>query len=460
MRTPMVSFMTTVLLAMPLLSLRATGLPVAPDGGDHRALTIEECVEIGLTYSKSLYGSLMSVREADARVGEAAARRLPSLKLQASYTRLSSVPPYEIDVNFPPLPPMSFTIAPSIRNSTNLQLTLQQPLFTGFALESLSRAARFSARAALQAYHRDRNELVYGIQDAYWMLVRANELKKLLDENVAMIGAHHEDVRRLFEQGLAKNNDVLKVQVQLANSKVGQLEAANGVKLSMMALDSLLGLPLETEIEPVSHPEATPAAPDAAEAMVEQALRERPEMKAVADQIEAATAALRAARSGRFPQVFLIGNYYYSNPNERVMPIEARFNDTWDVSLALSFDLWNNRSTIFQTRQARARLEQVKAGQAQLHDGIVLEVRKSQYDLLQARQKIDLAEEAVRQAEENYRITHERFRAGLTTNSELLDAEVFLLQTKVGRTEALIECELARARLAKSLGAGKPEQPK
>jgi outer membrane protein len=442
----------TILHAISIILLPTTGLPVAPAGSDRRSLTIEECVGIGLTYSKSLYGSLMNVREADARVGEATAKRLPSLKLQASYTRLSPVPPYVLEVNIPPLPYMSFTISPSIRNSTNLQLTLQQPLFTGFALESLSRAARFSARAAQQTYNRDRNELVYGIQSAYWTLVRASELKKLLDENVGMIQAHHEDVRRLFEQGLAKNNDVLKVQVQLASTRVSQLEATNGVTLSMMALDSLLGLPLETEIDPTSRPESTAAALTEAQAMVEQALRERPEMKAVADQIEAAKAGLRAARSGRYPQVFLVGNYYYSNPNPRVMPVEAVFNDTWDVSLALSFDLWNNRSTTFQTRQARARLEQAKAGQAQLRDGIVLDVRKSQYDLQQARQKIDLAEEAVRQAEENYRITHERFKAGLTTNSELLDAEVFLLQTKVSRTEARIEFKLAGARLTKSLG--------
>jgi outer membrane protein TolC len=177
----------------------------------------------------------------------------------------------------------------------------------------------------------------------------------------------------------------------------------------------------------------------------------------MADQIAAAQAGLRAARSGYFPHLFLVGNYVYANPNTRIQPIQTKFRDTWDVSLALSFDLWNNRGTLFQVRQAQAQLEQAKAGQAQLRDGIVLEVRKSQYDLQQALQRIDLAADAVRQAEENYRITHERFKAGLTTNSELLDAEVFLLQSKVSRTEALIGFAMARAQLKKSLGAGKVE---
>jgi outer membrane protein TolC len=352
---------------------------------------------------------------------------------------------------------MKFTVSDSIVNSTSLQLTLQQPLFTGFALESLARVARLSASAARQNYVRDQNELAYAIQNGYWQLVRARELKALLDESVQMIESHRQDVRRLFDQGLVKNNDVLKVQVQLANSKVSQLEAANGVRLATMSLASLLGLSLDTEIEPTSLPEATGAALDEAGTAVEQALRERPEMKAVTDQIAAAQAGLRAARSGYFPHLFLVGNYVYANPNTRIQPIQTKFRDTWDVSLALSFDLWNNRGTMFQVRQAHAQLEQAKAGQAQLRDGIVLEVRKSQYDLQQALQRIDLAADAVRQAEENYRITHERFQAGLTTNSELLDAEVFLLQSKVSRTEALIGFAMARAQLKKSLGAGKVE---
>lgn len=457
MKTQRFIFSLALLLLVPSVPVAASGIPVPPAGDARRALTVDECVEIGLQYSKSLYGSLMGVRDAEAKVGEATARRLPLLKLQAAYTRLSPLPPFEIVVDIPTLPQMKFVVSDSILNSTSMQLSLQQPLFTGFALESLSRAARFSARAARQTYVRDRNELVYSIQNAYWTLVRANELKKLLDESVQTIQAHHEDVRRLFEQGLAKNNDVLKVQVQLASTRVSQLEAANGARLAMMSLSSVLGLALDTEIEPLSRPVITPEDQTQADAAVERAIRERPEMKAVADQIEAARAGLRAARSGYYPQLYLVGNYTYANPNTRIQPIQTKFRDTWDVSLALSFDLWNNRSTTFQVRQALARLEQAKAGQAQLRDGIVLEVRKSQYDLQQALLKIELAGEAVRQAEENYRITHERFKAGLTTNSELLDAEVFLLQSKVSRTEALIEFEMARAQLAKSLGAGKAE---
>ena len=458
MKNQRFTFWLAALLSAGLLAAAldaALPLPVSAPGDSPQALTLERCIELGLTYSKSLYASQLGVQAAEARAAEAVTRLLPSLSFQGAYTRLSSVPPSEVEVNIPPLEPIKFVLSPTILNSGSLQLVLQQPLFTGFGLEAAARAARAAARSAKQSFVRDREALVIDITSAYWTLVQAREMAKLLDENVQTIQAHLEDVRRFVEQGLAKNNDLLKVQVQLATSKVGQLEAANGVRLAMMALNSLLGLPLDQEIDPVSRPEAAArregAAP--AEAAVAQALARRPEMKAIAETISAARSGVRAAQSSRFPKVFLVGNVVVANPNERIWPVQAEFRSTWDVSLAVSFDLWNWRASTYQVRQALAQLEQARAGEAQLRDGIALEVRKSQFDLQQALQKIDLAEEAVRQAEENYRVTHERFKAGLTPNSELLDAEMFLLQAKVSRTEAHIGHEMAVARLHRSLGS-------
>lgn len=418
---------------------------------DTVALTVEQCIEIGLVYSKSLYASLMNVQAADAKARETGTKLLPSLKVEGSYTRLSKVPPFEVVIDMPPLEPMKFVIAETILNFYNLKVGLQQPLFTGFALESAVKAARQSALAARQTYYKDKNELIYNIKNAYWTLYKAQEMKKLLDENVQLIETHLADVQRFFEQGLAKNIDVLKVQVQLSNTKVGQLEAGHGVRLAMMALDSLLGLPLEKEIRLSSTVQAGKAAP-AAEEAVKRALQDRFELKAMDHTLNAATAAVKFARSGYYPQVALMGNYYYSNPNQRIQPMQTKFKDSWDISVGLTFDLWNWGATSHQVAQAKAQLNQVRAGKEQLKDGIVLEVRQNYFDLLLSREKIALSESTVKQAEENYRITSERFKAGLTNNSELLDAEVALLQAKVNHTQALIDCELAGARLSKSMG--------
>ncbi len=72
--------------------------------------------------------------------------------------------------------------------------------------------------------------------------------------------------------------------------------------------------------------------------------------------------------------------------------------------------------------------------------------------LLQAKEKISVSEQGAQQAEENYRVTNERYKIGLALTSELLDAEVALLQAKTTHTQALVDYKLAEARLIKAIG--------
>ncbi len=419
---------------------------------DKISLTVEQSIDIGLTYSRSYFASLMDVQTADAKYKETRTKLFPTLKFEGSYTRLSKIPPFEVNFELPGTEPMHFVISDSILNYYNFQLKLSQPIFTGFALENAVKASRMERLAAKEMNAKDKSQLIFDIKNAYWSLVKAMEFKKLLDENVTLVESHLNDVQRFYNQGLAKNNDVLKVQVQLSSIKVNQLEAKHRVRMAMMALNSLLGLPLEKEIEPASKLSGIDNLERDVKQEVEKAMLKRPELKAMTYNLEASKAAIKIARSGKYPQLGLEANYYMSNPNTRIMPTEKKFQDTWDISLGLSFNIWNWKSTTYQVYQADSQYRKTKALESQMKDMVTLEVQQNYFDLLQAKEKIDMSETNVTQAQENYRITNERFKAGLTPNSELLDAEVFLLQAKVSRTEAFIDYELARARLSKSTG--------
>ncbi|TAK64597.1 MAG: hypothetical protein EPO24_03180, partial [Bacteroidetes bacterium] len=139
-------------------------------------------------------------------------------------------------------------------------------------------------------------------------------------------------------------------------------------------------------------------------------------------------------------------------PNQRYQPVQDQFNDSWDASVSVSFDLWNWGQTTDQTQQAKAQLEQAHDGLSQLRDGIAMEVTSSYLNLTKSRESIVLAERGVQQAEENYRSTNEKFKAGISSTSDLLDAEVALLQAKTNYTNALVDKELAYARLSKAIG--------
>jgi outer membrane protein TolC len=294
---------------------------------------------------------------------------------------------------------------------------------------------------------------MYDVKSAYWNLYKAIEFKKVIDENVEQVKAHLKDVKSFYAQGIVTKNEVLKVEVQLSNTLILQTDAQNNVRLAGISLNNVLGISLITEVELASTIQHQPRESDEINSLIQKATEQRPEVQAMEYRVKAGEAGVTLARSGWFPQIYLNGNYYYARPNPRIVPAQDQFKDTWDVNLSVSLDIWNWGTTVHQTNQAQAQLAQAQDALGQLRDGITLEVTQNYLNFNQAKERIALAETTVSQAEENYRITNEKFKAGLALNSDLLDAEVALLQAKWTYIQALVEDELADARLQKSIGA-------
>jgi outer membrane protein len=415
-------------------------------------LTVEQAIRLALDNSKALHASLMRLNSADARASEVNASRLPSVRVAGAYTRLSDVPPFTVALP-PQLGGNSVTLAPTIANNYALKATLEQPLFTGFKLDAEAAAADHTARAAEQDHARNKADLLYNVRVAYWSLFKAMEFKKVIDENVEQVKAHLRDVENMMEQGMATTNDVLKVQVQLSDARLRQIEANNSVQLAMIGLNNIIGIPLRTKVAIDSDISPKPATEYGdVNALIAHALEDRPEVKALEHRVKAADAGVTAARSGWWPQIFLAANYYYNRPNQRIQPLQDAFKDTWDVTIGVSLDLWNWGKTLHQTDQAAAQLEEAKDALSQVKDGIMLEVTQSFLNLHQAKERTLVAEQGVKQAEENYRVTNKRFKEGLAQTSDLLDAEVALLQARTNYTQARVDFELADARLQKAIG--------
>ena len=415
---------------------------------DVKKLSIEESVQIGLKNSHSLHSSKEKVKNAQSRLSELKTNLLPSLKFSGMYTRLSPVEPFILSV--PGLG--TFNLASNIVNNYSAKLTLQQPLFTGFKLLSGVDVADYNAQAQKQDYSKDEHDLIYNIKNVYWTLYKANQLKMVVDENVNQIKAHLEDVNNMFNQGLATKNDVLKVEVQLGDVQIKQIDANNNVRLSIISLDNVMGLPLSTQIEPVEKINSKVETLNTLDIYLDKAYQYRPELIGMDFRIKAGESGVSLAKSGWWPQLFLVGDYLSARPNQRIFPTTDTFSETWDVSLSVSWDLWNWGVTGHQTDQAQTQVEQAKDSYKITKDNITLEVTQTYLNILQAKEKLIVADNTVSQAEENYRVTDEKFKNGLTLNSELLDAEVALLTAKTNFVQSQVDYELAKAQLEKSSG--------
>ncbi len=417
--------------------------------GQSRTLTLEQTIKIGLENSKALKISQSKIIGGDAKVSEVTSQMLPKLTLGASYMRLSDVPPFEVHL---PIFPTPVKIQDVILNNYNVKLSLQQPLFTGFKLISLRSAAESNYEALKSDYNKDANEAALNIQNAFWNLYKAQKVLVLVVENLKQLEEHLSDTKKFLDNGLATKNDYLKLEVQYANVRLMRIESANNVKVAQAALNKLLGYNISdpTEI----------TAPDIQSGIGEmkyndlskEAVNQREELKSTQLRINAGEDALTAARSAWYPSVFLFGDYYYSRPNQRYMPAKDEFKDTWDVGVSLNWELWNWGYNSSQSTQAEQQLIQTQTAYEQVKDNIELEVYQAYLKIISENDKVDVNKISVQQAEENYRITSEKYNQQVATSTDLIDAEASLLDAKTKLATALVDFQLAKVKLDKAIG--------
>lgn len=413
-------------------------------------LTLKECIELGLQNSKDLKISQSKLKSTGAKVSEVNSMFLPQLKLMANYTRFSdNVPPFEVTTPFSPLP---IKISEPVLDNYNLKLSLQQPLITGFKLLSSKKAAEYNYSAAESEFSKEMNETALNIHTVFWNYYRAKIVNDLLRESLGQIENHLEDTKNYLENGLVTQNDYLKLQVQYSNIKLQLIEAENNLEVTRAVFNKIIGYPLESITEIMADELKTQNDKYNLEDLIKEAKQNRDEIESLAFKLKAAEENITSVRAGWFPSVYLTGNYYYNNPNNRYQPLSAQWNDTWDVGVSLSWDIWDWGLTSSKTIQTEELSVQTQASLEILNDNIEVEVYQSYLNLVKTREKIDVTELSLKQASENYRITSEKYREQLATSTDLIDAEVSELQAATNLTSSLIEYNLAKVRLEKSIG--------
>jgi len=442
-----------IALAAAFLVLAAnTGSAIA---ADTLAVSLEESVRIALERNKSLAVAREKTNEARARAGETRTAFFPQITGSAGYTRLDVAPyiptsrlgaigaagalPGEIEIG--------------LRDSYQATLRLQQPLFTGGRIMRSHDIARLAGNAAEAELEGEAGELVYEVKRAYLSCVKAANTESSAAESVRRLEAHLADIEAMRGAGLAADNDVLKTKVYLSESRLALMKTRHAFRLAKTYFCSVVDLPLASEIAFTSNAEAAAPAGIDLETAVETALRKRQELRSIEYRTRMTRKELDVARSGYLPDVSFFASLNYLNPNRE---LERDFYSSWSMGVLAQMNVFDWGRTVYRTRQSRSRLRQIETAERSLRDAITLDVTEAWFSLLEAWDEIEAARENVAQAEENHRVTAGRFREGLATNTEMLDANVLLTSARTIRGNAIADYLIAEAGLARATGAETP----
>jgi outer membrane protein len=146
------------------------------------------------------------------------------------------------------------------------------------------------------------------------------------------------------------------------------------------------------------------------------------------------------------------GGVDYARPNPHIFPREGAWRPSWDASVNVNWPLFDGGRARSEIAEAAASARAVEERLADFDAALVVEIRQRVTEIVSARAAIDAASDAVRSAAEARRVLGDRFAAGVAMSTDVLDAQVALLQAELDRTQAVATAHLADARLARALG--------
>jgi outer membrane protein TolC len=424
-----------------MLATVVAGVLLAPAVG---AETLQDAWERASQHDQGLAAVRSDAEAAQLDAAAARAQRMPTLAVGGAYTWLNDSPAF--DFSFTGLP----IVAPPLFSGDDFaqrSATLSVPVFTGGRITSSIAAAEAQGRGAGAQLTGAEQDLRLAVAETYVGVLRARRASAVADSNVRTLEALVSDVSAMFERELVPKNDLLAVQVALADARQNRLRAANAAEIALAAYNRRLGEPLD---RPVDLEETLPAPaelPGELAALVALAGERRTELEALGEQAKAYGQMAKAERARLLPQVSVSGGYNY---------LENQFLDEESVAMAGVGVQW----ALFDGGQARKRAAAMDRSRrateerrADVESLIMLQVRQAWLGVDETQQRVRVTADAVEQAEENLRIARERYGAGLGTQTQLLEAETLRVQALTNRDDAVLDAGLARLRLARAVGS-------
>lgn len=432
------TFFTKTLAGMLLLLLPLIGQSQAKS----RTLTLDEVVQMGMANSKQLQISMAKADATHSKISQAKVSTIPSLSYTASYFRLSdNITPFETPL---------FTV-PVLLNQTLSRVSLSEPVFTGLRALNTIRATTFLENAARFDLEKDKKDVQLNLLTAALNLYKLEAARKVFERSLATAQQRLTDVRNLQQQGLALDNDVLKADLAVTQLETARLETDNAIAASQYGLNVLLGLPTDTPLQIDSAAIAETTAPETLETFLNNAAQ-RADFRAAAQRALAAEKQVEIGKGAYLPFVSVGANLYTNNPNQRQFPVENRFITTWDIGAQVSWNLSGLYTNRYNVQEAKLNFLQANVQRDQISDAARTDIAANFYAWKTATQKIALSEKSALQSAENQRIVSLRSAQQVATVTDLLEADVLLLQSNINQVTAKADARLAYFKLLKSAG--------
>jgi outer membrane protein len=423
----------------------------AASGQTARKLTMDEAVKLSLQNSKQLKLSAARVDEAVANYRNEWNNHLPDVKVSGSYLRLDN-PTVDLKVKLGGSSTDTSAHAGSrsplkvnqaVYGIANANLTL----FSGFRIKYGVESARYLEQAARLDAENDKEDIALNATNAYTNLYKSKKSVELVEENLREQKQRVTDFSNLEKNGLLARNDLLKAELQQSNMELTLLDAQSNLSIATINMDLMLGLPEDTQLAPDEAGFGLPGDAGTETGWELAALHNRKDISSLTYREKAAEATIRSTKGEYYPGIALTGGYIAAD-----IPNLLTITNAVNIGIGVQYNLGSLWKTGAKVEQAQARMQQITARQDMLTDEVRLQISQAYQSYLLSLKKIDVYGRAIEQANENYRITRNKYDNSLATTTDLLEADVAQLQAKLNHSFSQADALVAYKKLQQTAG--------
>lgn len=433
------------LVAMGLLSwgARAEGQALPRVEG---SLTMEQAVDLALQHSRKVKASGADQQAMDSMRREAFAGFLPQVSVNGYLVNQNMTG--NIYYSAGDTMARNYQLFGTNR-AQDLNVTAMWPIFSGGRTYYGYKAARARAESATQMLRGTEVEVAMQARLDYIAAVREQENARVTGELLRQTEERLRVTREEFEAGKVPRLYVFRDEAELANVIQMDIMARNRAELALIALKTTLGLDLASPITT-----AEPLRYEPAKVSVEEGIRQavdvHPDIQAVAKQVEASEAEVRAAFGRYLPEISATWMYDWQRVQNRGGPSETP--DGYSAGFVLTFPLFDGFMRENAVGTARAKRDKAQETEVLVRQQVTKEVNQAALMLVAAEKNVEASRKGRDQAEEQFRIAQERFASGRGIQLEVLDAQATLTRAHFNVVAALADHHSALAMWLKATG--------
>ncbi|WP_291937714.1 TolC family protein [Chryseobacterium sp.] len=414
---------------------------------DYQHLSLQQAVEVGLKNNKNIQISRLKQEMSVTKEKDLKMEKLPDIEFHTSYNQVTNLFQHQNGLF------NKATKYDVINGMYDFTLSASIPVYMGGKIRNTEKKAAIDTEISALKTHLDERQLKMQIITAFLQIHHLKEQQNLINDKMKEDSVNIRQVKALKANGVVTVNEVLRTSLQLSNHTMSRTELDNDIQIAEHQLKTILSLPEKQEM----HVDTEDLISDKAtipyiDELTETALNKNESIGITHKNLSLKELDQKITKANYLPKITAGGEYFLKYPNMMFFPPEPYAYRLGMIGMNLTYPIENLYKNKYKMQEAKENIDLAKLQIEENEEKVRHQVYEAYKKFEETDQKVKIAEEAIDQAKENYRIVRTKYANKLSLITELIDADNTYLEAESNLISVKINRQLKYYQLQYTIG--------